>query len=176
MVDGLVKKEVNGDLISTLEVVGDGLKKGDPAILAPGLAMLTEWKKRIDTVIDMTKTALKKKIIAEGTQTTEKGSRELIVAGWSLAIRPQTSEDALDEDKVQGKLLARGIPAEQGMDATVIYKPNRAKLLALVEAGKLTESDMKDMQVERKYNLQAPKKLEQVEAEVVGEAVPAEIK
>ncbi len=153
--DDLVKKD---EVAATLMKVGDALRDGDVNQLAAGYIDLVTWYDRLDKVVEMSKAALKKAALAQGEQTSASGTRQLRVGDAVIIVKAQNSELSLDEDKVQGKLMGKGIPNDKGMNATIVWKPDLQKLKILVAEGLLTEQDLIDCRAERKWALQKPKR------------------
>lgn len=150
------------DAFRTLaESVKDALVTREPEKLAAAFRFLGTLEARTRQMAGMVKDALKEHIQQAGTEVGAKGSREVVIGNMRYPMRAQTAAGTLDDAKVWAKLHARNLDPNSFMDVTISHKANRQKLARLVTAGQWTEQDFKDCEVERKWALYAPEKVEE---------------
>lgn len=98
-----------------------------PRQLAVGVARLQAAYDALENILKNLKAKITALVLTEGTQVTEKGSRQLRVDGAGvLTIRPHRT--GLDPKKVEALLRAKGKSPGDFMDAVVAYKVNEGKL------------------------------------------------
>lgn len=157
MSDELVKAEQQ--YVTVASRVQEALQTRDPEKLTVTYQSLDEVIFKLSSYRDLLKAALKEAVLQHGTETSDRGSRELVAGGYRVPLRAASAAGALDPAKVEGKLRAKGLDIGDGMNATVTWKPDHAKLVRLMLAGKWTEQDSKDCEVPRKWALYPPEKV-----------------
>lgn len=157
MTEGIIKQEAR--FITIAETVQEALRTRDPEKLTVTYQALDEMLFKLGSYRDLMKAALKEVVIAQGTDTSGKGSKELVVGGFRVPLKAMNSAGALDDAKVEGKLRAKGVDLINGMTATVTWRAQKDKLEKLKAAGKWTEQDSKDCEVPRKWALYPPEKV-----------------
>ena len=129
-----------------------------PPQLAEVYSPLQRWEKALKALRENTRDRLLELVKAKGRPTTDKGSLEARLGEYVVPATIRKSGH--DDKKVSAFLATKNIPLMDGMDAEVKYKSNEAKLQALVLAGKITEDELKTLEVEPQYNLKEPKLLQ----------------
>lgn len=86
-----------------------------------------------------------------GHQVTDKGSVQAEVGGFRLTAIP--TRTGYDPKKLEAVLRRRGLTPEAGMNVTVTYKVDEAKVAGLFAAGKLTEHDLEASKYDKSYRL-----------------------
>lgn len=94
---------------------------------------------------------VKETVLKDGTQTTEKGTREWLMGGYCVRAIP--TRTGVDPKKLEARLRAKGLNPEVAMDATLAYKVSEPKLAAAVAAGKLTREEVDGCKYELNYKL-----------------------
>ena len=141
-----------------MEKLGNALTVATPEVVTEVFAQVKQWEGLVKDVGNVAKEMIKSMVLEKGKQTTDKGSRELVVAGYQLEVRPHRT--GLDPAKVQALLKAKGLDFEVGMDADISWKVNEQKLALAVEIKKqLTEDEVVSCQYDESWSVQSPKKV-----------------
>ena len=94
---------------------------------------------------------VKETVLKDGTQTTEKGTREWLMGGYCVRAIP--TRTGVDPKKLEARLRAKGLNPEVAMDATLAYKVNEVKLATAIASGKLTREEADGCKYELNYKL-----------------------
>jgi hypothetical protein len=126
-----------------------------PAERAELLSNISKWGRLLDATAKVHKDEVKKMVLEQGEVVTEAGTKRMESGGYVWEVRPQKS--GYDAKKVEAGLRAQGLNPQEHMQMEVSYSVDQAKLDALVADGKLSMDELKDWEVEKTYNVQAPK-------------------
>ncbi len=102
-------------------------------------------------------------ILQNGKVATETGTKRVETDGWLLEARPQKT--GVDAKKLEAALRARDLPVEKYMTATVTYSVDEEGIGKLLGEGKLTKDELETCKHEVKFNVQRPKRVQEMEPE-----------
>lgn len=109
-----------------------GMEKADqPA----ALDVITQMKKVTEEVYDRLRSRCLDQAILDGHKVTEKGTYEASYNGFTVRAIP--TRTGTDPKKLEAKLRALKLEPSAWMDTTLVYKVNDAKLMPLIEDGRL---------------------------------------
>jgi hypothetical protein len=131
-----------------------------PTTVVSIYSTLNNWEKSLAQVKEIAKDLLKDMVVKAGTETTEKGSKELQIGKLKASVRPWRT--GYDGKKVEALLLAKELDLDKYMDKDIIYKLNVNRLNTAIIEKKLTKDELETCKYEVKYVLQP---LEQVSNE-----------
>lgn len=116
------------------------------------LDQLKQWTKAQKDLKEVIDTRLEPMILKAGEVVTDKGTVEL-TTGDGQVLRAQPTRTGYDPKKLEQVLRLNKVSPETCMDATVSYKINQSKLQVFLQAGILTEEQLKPALYEAHYSI-----------------------
>jgi hypothetical protein len=112
--------------------------------------------KRIGDALEVLDVTVKRNLIAAvqqgGAQTTEKGSKEMLIGKFNVQISP--TRTGYDSKKVEALCRAKGMDPGHLMDTQVVFKVNEGKQADAVKSGKMTADEMETCRYDVNFKVQ----------------------
>lgn len=135
----------------------------DDKYLGPMFDLTKQLSKAITEIEKPVKDRVKTLLEANGKEFTEAGSKEYVLGGWRMEIRP--GGGGWNMDKLTALMKSVGAKRLDYMDVEKVYTLNAEKLMHFAGANKISEKQLKACKNDVSWAVQTPTKIEEKEDE-----------
>lgn len=126
-----------------------------PAALASIMFVARRVKNAMDKGIEpIAKTRIIHLLKERGNLVTDKGSRRLMIDGWTMFMKPTRS--GLDPKKLEALIRAKGKDPANYMNTRIVYEVDEAKANKLVDKKIMTDDELESCKYDESWTVEAP--------------------
>lgn len=112
---------------------------------------LKEATKVFEDLEDALNEQLKTRVLADGTEASENGSKEIQLD--DCTVQAVIKNAGYDTAKTYSMLLSKGLDPNVYMNKEIKYKPDNKKLAILASGGRIGSEDLEDCKAVKDYRL-----------------------